>query len=102
LYRHPHQLARPIICFFACSRLEQTKGLDLGSFLIKPVQRILKYPLLLRELVKNTPDDHPDRLRLDEALAAMSDVAQSINEEKRNAERTQGVPCCNDVLIVVV
>ena len=31
---------------------KQMSVFDLGSILIKPVQRILKYPLLLNELVK--------------------------------------------------
>ena len=31
---------------------EHTKCWDLSSFLIKPVQRVLKYPLLLNELFK--------------------------------------------------
>lgn len=33
--------------------MRQSTGVfDLGSVLIKPVQRILKYPLLLNELIK--------------------------------------------------
>ena len=31
------------------------------DFLIKPFQRLLKYPLLLLELLKNKPEDHPER-----------------------------------------
>ena len=31
---------------------EHTRCWDLSSFLIKPVQRVLKYPLLLNELLK--------------------------------------------------
>jgi hypothetical protein len=39
----------------------QCRKLDLKSFLIKPVQRICQYPLLLQELLKHTPDAHKDR-----------------------------------------
>lgn len=35
---------------------EHTRCWDLSSFLIKPVQRVLKYPLLLNELLKVSPD----------------------------------------------
>lgn len=30
------------------------------SYCIQPVQRVLKYMLILSEMVKNTPEDHPD------------------------------------------
>jgi hypothetical protein len=48
---------------------------DLASFLIMPLQRVLKYPLLLRELLDATPSTHPDRPRLLEAANMMADVA---------------------------
>lgn len=59
---------------------------DLGSFLIKPVQRILKYPLLLKELMDCTEDSHPDHKQLMEATVKMADVATAINEGKRRKE----------------
>lgn len=46
---------------------------DLASVLIKPVQRILKYPLLINELEKATEDAHPDKQLL---LQAMDDMAR--------------------------
>lgn len=47
---------------------------DLASVLIKPVQRILKYPLLINELEKATEDSHPDKQLLLQAMDAMSRV----------------------------
>ena len=61
-------------------------GLFLNSFLIKPIQRLCKYPLLLRELLKYTPPDHPDLKLLEEAAEKVSGVVDFVNEAKRIAE----------------
>ncbi len=59
---------------------------DLHSLLIKPVQRVLKYPLLLSSLVKKTEDSRPDYKVLLNAKEAISRVAQDINEIKRRKD----------------
>ncbi|XP_034713997.1 T-lymphoma invasion and metastasis-inducing protein 2 isoform X2 [Etheostoma cragini] len=55
----------------------------LESYLIKPVQRVLKYPLLLRELVSLTNADSEEHYHLTEALKAMEKVASHINEMQK-------------------
>ncbi|KAH3744399.1 calmodulin-binding protein [Pelomyxa schiedti] len=57
---------------------------DLPDFLIKPTQRIVKYPLLLRDLIKDTDTDHQDYNDLLLAEAEMKKVLISINSSKRN------------------
>ena len=59
---------------------------NMGSILIKPVQRILKYPLILNELLKCTEEEDEDKKDLREAVALMSDVAAFINETKRKKD----------------
>eukprot|EP00002_Diphylleia_rotans_P016949 TRINITY_DN3295_c0_g1_i5.p1 TRINITY_DN3295_c0_g1~~TRINITY_DN3295_c0_g1_i5.p1 ORF type:complete len:957 (-),score=199.16 TRINITY_DN3295_c0_g1_i5:390-3260(-) len=69
---------------------EQCRGLDLLAFLIKPVQRLCKYPLLLKELLKHTPEDHEDHVTLKNALASVSEHASGVNQrvkDLRNNER---------------
>uniref|UniRef100_A0A8P4GEW5 T-lymphoma invasion and metastasis-inducing protein 2 n=1 Tax=Dicentrarchus labrax TaxID=13489 RepID=A0A8P4GEW5_DICLA len=56
---------------------------SLESYLIKPVQRVLKYPLLLRELVSLTDPESPEHAHLTEALRAMEKVASHINEMQK-------------------
>ncbi|XP_034555401.1 T-lymphoma invasion and metastasis-inducing protein 2 [Notolabrus celidotus] len=56
---------------------------SLESYLIKPVQRVLKYPLLLRELVSLTDSESPEHTHLTEALRAMEKVASHINEMQK-------------------
>ncbi|XP_077205053.1 rho guanine nucleotide exchange factor TIAM2 isoform X2 [Paroedura picta] len=55
----------------------------LESFLIKPVQRVLKYPLLLKELVSLTDTESEEHHHLTEALKAMGKVASHINEMQK-------------------
>uniref|UniRef100_A0A672PXP9 TIAM Rac1 associated GEF 2 n=1 Tax=Sinocyclocheilus grahami TaxID=75366 RepID=A0A672PXP9_SINGR len=55
----------------------------LESYLIKPVQRVLKYPLLLRELVSLTDTDSEEHYHLTEALKEMEKVASHINEMQK-------------------
>ncbi|KAI5988222.1 hypothetical protein EDD15DRAFT_2371655 [Pisolithus albus] len=63
-----------------------THAWDLPSLLIKPVQRLLKYSLLLGAIIEATPDNHGDRAALVEAKQKMEDVARSVNEERRRWE----------------
>ncbi|XP_061063490.1 rho guanine nucleotide exchange factor TIAM2 isoform X2 [Eubalaena glacialis] len=55
----------------------------LESYLIKPVQRVLKYPLLLKELVSLTDHESEEHHHLTEALKAMEKVASHINEMQK-------------------
>ncbi|OZJ04655.1 hypothetical protein BZG36_02890 [Bifiguratus adelaidae] len=64
----------------------KTGSWDLGSLLIKPVQRVLKYPLLLHQLYSQTSSEHPDYENLHKALSAIQDVADHINEIKRRKD----------------
>ncbi|CAD1468489.1 unnamed protein product, partial [Heterotrigona itama] len=68
-------------------------ALPLGSFLLKPVQRILKYHLLLENLSKEYAADCEVRENetegskaIEAALAAMTDIAKHINAMKRRHE----------------
>ena len=51
----------------------------IGSFLIMPVQRIPRYVLLLRELIKNTWEDHPDLENLKSAMKQVQEVGGHVN-----------------------
>lgn len=63
-----------------------TTAWDLDSLLVKPVQRILKYPLLLSELLDSTPSDHPDRVSLVTAFEEVTNISVRINEMKKRAD----------------
>ncbi|KAJ3372074.1 hypothetical protein GGF31_002336 [Allomyces arbusculus] len=60
--------------------------INLQSYLLLPIQRIPRYRLLLRDLVKHTPVDHPDYADLSLALAEVERRADEINERKRDQE----------------
>ncbi|XP_064125523.1 dynamin-binding protein isoform X1 [Loxodonta africana] len=63
-----------------------TNYINLGSFLIKPVQRVMRYPLLLMELLNATPESHPDKVPLTSAVLAVKEINVNINEYKRRKD----------------
>ncbi|KFB45541.1 AGAP010292-PA-like protein [Anopheles sinensis] len=69
------------------SQKEHSDGrLQLRDILSVPMQRILKYHLLLDKLVQETVPTHEDFRGLERAKEAMVDVAQYSNEVKRDSE----------------
>eukprot|EP00117_Sycon_ciliatum_P025616 scpid23127/ scgid3757/ Pleckstrin homology domain-containing family G member 1 len=79
----------PAAEFFKGCQRRVKHTLPLGSQLIKPVQRILKYHLLMRELVKNCKDSFSDSelATVQDACEVMQGVASHINEMKRQNEK---------------
>jgi len=60
--------------------------LDLMSYMIMPVQRIPRYVLLLKELLKYTFSTHCDHEPLHQALHKIQNTASQINDSKRAME----------------
>lgn len=66
-------------------------GFELQSYIIKPIQRLCKYPLLLKELIKNSPEilvNSNDTISNELVMAnqSMKEVANRVNEAQRRAE----------------
>lgn len=61
-------------------------SLPLGSYLLKPVQRILKYHLLLHEIANHMEKDTERSSMVQEAIDTMQRVAWHINDMKRKHE----------------
>ncbi|KAL5037253.1 hypothetical protein BDV3_006777 [Batrachochytrium dendrobatidis] len=64
----------------------ECKGRIFQTFLIEPVQRIPRYKLLLEDLLKRTPTQHPDHIGVVRALKLVSQVATFVNEDIRMHE----------------
>ncbi|KAG7446508.1 uncharacterized protein BT62DRAFT_1005801 [Guyanagaster necrorhizus] len=73
------------------NHLIAAKG-ELPAFLIKPIQRICKYPLLLDSLIKAAdPETYPHYEDLKAGSAAAKRITDKINEAQRHAENEQTV-----------
>ncbi|XP_047439720.1 rho guanine nucleotide exchange factor 3 isoform X2 [Mugil cephalus] len=69
-----------------CLQSPFSRKLDLWNFLDIPRSRLVKYPLLLREILKHTANDHPDRQHLDEAMLMVQSVVADINRRTGESE----------------
>ena len=66
--------------------IEANKQLDVSSLLITPVQRLPRYVLLMKEIIKHTPKDHPDYKDATEALNKANEVSMFVNKQTKQAE----------------
>ncbi|KAI9269651.1 hypothetical protein EDC94DRAFT_645910 [Helicostylum pulchrum] len=64
---------------------------QLPSMLIKPVQRICKYPLLLKEILKSTDQEWTYYQEAQDSVDAIKRVTEKVNETQRQHENTQAV-----------
>ncbi|KAF0853011.1 conserved mitochondrial protein containing domains RhoGEF [Andalucia godoyi] len=62
-----------------CMQDSRAKMQTLESLMIRPVQRLSKYPLLINELIKDTCEYHPDRKALEEALEKVKEATFDVN-----------------------
>ncbi|XP_074662751.1 protein still life, isoforms C/SIF type 2-like isoform X1 [Tubulanus polymorphus] len=69
--------------FLRARNPKQQHSATLESYLIKPIQRILKYPLLLQQLKHLTSPESDEFYHLSEALRGMETVAEHINEMQK-------------------
>ncbi|OAP62485.1 hypothetical protein AYL99_04690 [Fonsecaea erecta] len=63
-----------------------TNAWSLDALLVKPIQRITKYPLLLNQLLEATPNTHPDVEFIRRAALEVTEVNVRINEVKKHTE----------------
>lgn len=55
--------------------------MDIADYLIKPVQRLPKYSLLLKDMLRNTLASHRDHKNVQTALDTFGEVCSHNNEE---------------------
>jgi hypothetical protein len=67
-----------VYCVQALNYQEQCNGLPFQAFLIQPIQRIPRYQMLLTDLVRHTPQEHPDYQNLNKALAKVWQLSPQI------------------------
>ncbi|XP_034145765.1 intersectin-1 isoform X5 [Esox lucius] len=70
------------------------KGMPLSSFLLKPMQRVTRYPLIIKNILENTPEAHPDHSHLKQALEKAEELCSQVNEgvrEKENSDRLEWI-----------
>uniref|UniRef100_UPI00398E3F97 intersectin-2-like isoform X3 n=1 Tax=Pristiophorus japonicus TaxID=55135 RepID=UPI00398E3F97 len=70
------------------------KGMPLSSFLLKPMQRITRYPLIIKNILENTPEIHADHSHLKLAMERAEELCSQVNEgvrEKENSDRLEWI-----------
>jgi len=82
------------VFFKIVQMMPQVESKTLNDLQIMPVQRVLRYKLLLEDLYKHTPKAHPDNAMLSVATNQIAKLARDINENNRRAETQLAMSAC--------
>jgi len=82
----------------SASRVGNPNGLALLDLLVKPFQRLLKYPLLLSQLQKYTDPNHPDYQHIVAALQALQTEVDAINNNKARSDNMKKLLEINSII----
>ncbi|KAI9469053.1 MAG: CNH domain-containing protein [Benjaminiella poitrasii] len=75
----------------AVERLRESRKLELNGYLTKPTTRLGRYNLLLREILKHTPVNHPDHENIPKVMKLIDQFLQKVNEETGKTENRFGL-----------
>ncbi|OUM60860.1 hypothetical protein PIROE2DRAFT_45845 [Piromyces sp. E2] len=72
--------------FFKNAQYEpEFRRLPIESFLARPTTRLGRYPILLKDIIKNTPEGHRDIILLTDALHAIENILKEVNNQAGKA-----------------
>ncbi|KYQ94374.1 pleckstrin (PH) domain-containing protein [Tieghemostelium lacteum] len=77
--------------FFKNCQSKYKSNLDIRSYLIMPVQRVPRYELLLRDVLKYTSIENPDYKNLEVAHQSIKEINEYINSHKKLRENQDRV-----------
>lgn len=83
--------ARPEFLEFDKESRTHCDNLAISDLIVTPLQRVMRYPMLLKEIVKHTEEDHPDLPLLNVALEKYTALNHVINEAFNERERRNKV-----------
>ncbi|TFL01949.1 RhoGEF Rgf2 [Pterulicium gracile] len=80
--------SNPIFAQFVetTERLPESRKLELNAYLTKPTTRLARYPLLLEAILKQTPEDNPDKAVLPEVVTLVRGFLGRVNTESGRTE----------------
>lgn len=85
IIKHVSSSKSSFVKFLESATREHKGKLTLDALLIMPVQRIPRYELLLKELIKHTNNDHPDHDLLISSQSLVHELALKINRMEKES-----------------
>lgn len=76
------------------------RGLDLASYLLTPMQRLTRYPLLIGQIQKYTEEDHEDYQSLQQAHRIAESLLETTNEKIRENESRERLKALSQTLYI--